>query len=345
MGELQDRKNGKPEYPRLPTFFLVAIGMSKSVRWAVNAFIFIFIFSTANAFAQESIHSSSLVTDDSVIALDTEPETQPRAAETATQHDTNLEKLIEQRPKRFTTTEPAPPNYIEETWDLRSISAGDDDDEAAAETYKPKFHWKPALIQSGIFLGIQHSARMFQKKTTRELDGPFFRDWFRSVRNLRGWGDGDNVFINYVAHPLQGSVTGRIFVNNSDRASRAEFGKSKEYWNSRLKALVWSAAWDAQFELGPISEASIGNVGMTRTPDGKSTMSYVDLVITPTVGTGVLILEDIVDKYVLRKWLEGDRWGGKMNISRRIIRSALTPTTSFVNLLRGKPPWKRDHRL
>lgn len=208
-------------------------------------------------------------------------------------------------------------------------------------TVKEKFHWKPALIESGIFLGIQHGFRMTQNKTTRELDGPFFKDWGRSVRNLRGWGDGDSIFTNYVAHPLQGAATGRIFVNNSDFAKKQEFGKSKAYWESRIKAMGWSAVWSAQFELGPISEASLGNVGLN-TVRGHSTMAYVDLIVTPVVGTGVLIGEDAIDKYVLKNWLE--RKVGDKN-TLKLLRSVLTPTTSFTNLLRGKVPWKRDSRI
>lgn len=205
---------------------------------------------------------------------------------------------------------------------------------------RERFHWKPALAQSGIFLGIQHSFRMTQDKTTRELKGKFIKDWGRSVRNLRGWGDGDSIFTNYVAHPLQGAATGRIFVNNSDFAKKQEFGKSKAYWESRFKAMGWSAVWSAQFELGPISEASIGNVGLNKVR-GHSTMAYVDLVVTPVVGTGVLIGEDAIDKYVLKNWLER-KVGDKTTL--KLLRSVLTPTTSFTNLLRGKAPWKRDSR-
>ncbi len=94
---------------------------------------------------------------------------------------------------------------------------------------KEKFHWKPALIQSGIFLGIQHGFRITQKKTRQELGGPFFPDWARSVKRLRGWKDADSFFTNYVAHPLQGGLTGRVFVINSDRAKNQEFGKSNKY--------------------------------------------------------------------------------------------------------------------
>ncbi len=233
---------------------------------------------------------------------------------------------------------PVPPE--QDPWDGQEV-----DDDPADPAKKPeveKFHWKPAVRQSLVFLGIQHGARMFQEKTTRQLEGPFFKDWGRAVRNLRGWRDGDNTVINYVAHPLQGGLTGRIFVNNSDNASRQEFGLSKGYWKSRAKALVWSAAWSTQFEIGPISEASIGNVGFPR-KDGSRSTGYVDYVITPTVGTGVLVGEDAIDKYVLKNWLER-KSDGRLTTKVKIFRSLLTPTTSFANILRGKYPWKRYDR-
>ena len=182
--------------------------------------------------------------------------------------------------------------------------------------------------------------RLFQKRTNSELGGPFFRDWEKSVKNLRGWADGDIFFINYVAHPMQGAATGRIFINNSDKSKKQEFGTSKDYWTSRMKAMAWSAFWSTQFELGPVSEASIGNVGIHDNV-GRSRMGWVDLVMTPTAGTGVLIGEDIIDKYILKNWLE------KQTVSRtkiKVFRTFFTPTTSFVNLLRGKLPWKRDDR-
>ena len=209
-----------------------------------------------------------------------------------------------------------------------------------SQVEKEKFHWKYALIESGFFLGFQHGFRMMQEKTRRELGGPFFRDWGQSVRNLRGWKDSDNLFTNYIAHPGQGAITGRIFINNSDRAKKQEFGKSKKYWESRLKAMAWSAIWSTQFELGPISEASIGNVGLHQ-KNGHSTMAYVDLVMTPVAGTGLVIAEDAIDKYFLRNWLE-KKTDNKFVIN--MSRSLINPTTSIANLLRLKMPWYRRKR-
>jgi hypothetical protein len=217
------------------------------------------------------------------------------------------------------------------------------DDDRAKKQEPEIFHWGPALMQSAVFLAMQHGFRMSEKKTTRELRGPFFKDWFRSIKSVRGWNDGGRDFTNYLAHPSQGAFTGRIFVNNSDRAKRQVFGTSKAYWNSRLKALAWSAFWSTQFELGPLSEASLGNVGM-RKKVGFSTAAYVDLVITPTVGTGFLIAEDAIDKYIFRNWLER-RSRGKAMIAVKALRSVMTPTTTLANLIRLQVPWKRDNRV
>lgn len=203
------------------------------------------------------------------------------------------------------------------------------------------FHWKPAMIQSGLFLAIQHGFRMTEPKTRDELDGPFFRDWKQSVKNLHGWDDGGKSFTSYLAHPMQGALTARIFVNNSGRAKRAEFGPTKEYWQTRAKAMIWAAVWSTQFEIGPLSEASLGNVGQKLYKGHHSKMTYGDLIVTPTVGVIWAVGEDAIDKYVLAGWIEK-----KVNnrFLMKIFRSVLTPTTSFANILRGRAPWRRDFR-
>ena len=203
------------------------------------------------------------------------------------------------------------------------------------------FHWKPAMIQSGLFLAIQHGFRMTEPKTRDELDGPFFRDWKQSVKNLHGWDDGGKSFTSYLAHPMQGALTARIFVNNSGRAKRAEFGPTKEYWQTRAKAMIWAAVWSTQFEIGPLSEASLGNVGQKLYKGHHSKMTYGDLIVTPTVGVIWAVGEDAIDKYVLAGWIEK-----KVNnrFLMKIVRSVLTPTTSFANILRGRAPWRRDFR-
>jgi hypothetical protein len=51
--------------------------------------------------------------------------------------------------------------------------------------------------------------------------------------------------------------------------------------------MAWAAAYSTQFEIGPISEASIERVG--RHPP---TMAVGDLVVTPVGRFTVMVLED-----------------------------------------------------
>lgn len=196
------------------------------------------------------------------------------------------------------------------------------------------FHWRAAAEQSLLFLAVQHGYAFTQPKTRRDLRGPFFKDYIRSVRSLHGWSDGGRFFTNYVAHPMEGSLLGFIQVQNDPSGSRLKFGGTGDYWRSRMKALAWSAAWSTQFEIGPVSQASIGNVGL----HGKQT--YVDIVVTPTAGLGLLVAEDAIDRYLIER-LE------RQTQSRYLIifsRMALNPTRTAANLLRFKKPWYRDTR-
>lgn len=199
-----------------------------------------------------------------------------------------------------------------------------------------KFQWEPALKQSGFFLGIMHAWRLATEPGTRaELRGPFLRDYFSSVKGVHGWGDGDPFIVNYVGHPFQGAVHGYIQIHNDPRAQRLEFGANRTYWTSRLRAMAFAAAASTQFELGPISEASIGNVGKNRIGAGA-----VDLVMTPVGGFGVLVLEDFLDRYLVRRI---ERWTTHP-VLRAVARGALNPNRSFANLMRLRVLWHRDTR-
>ena len=206
---------------------------------------------------------------------------------------------------------------------------------ADAPAHGGKFQWSRAVEQSLLFLGMQHGYALTQPKTRRDLQGPFLRDYFASVRSLHGWGDGGRFFTNYVAHPLQGSLLGFVQIQNDPKGARQRFGKSGAYWRSRMKAFAWSAAWSTQFEIGPVSQASIGNVGLHR----KQT--YVDLVITPVGGLGLILVEDALDKYVIERIERGTR-NHFLKIAGRMV---LNPTRSVANLLRFKTPWHRDAGL
>jgi hypothetical protein len=205
-----------------------------------------------------------------------------------------------------------------------------------ADTDAAPFKWRAAMVQSGTFLGIQHGFRLATEPGTRaELRGPFVKDYFRSIKGVRGWKDGDNTFTNYVGHPMMGAVSGWIFLQNDSRGIGREFGRDSGYWTSRMRAMAWSTAYSAVFEFGPVSEASLGNVGK----NGKGA-GLVDMVITPVMGTGVVVLEDVLDRFVI----SAVERRTKNRLVILLTRSILNPDRSFANMMRRKNPWHRDRR-
>jgi hypothetical protein len=203
------------------------------------------------------------------------------------------------------------------------------------------FDWKGAANQSLFLLAIMHSYNFATSAGARgELRGPFFKDYFRSVRNLRGWGDGDPFIANYIGHPMQGAVAGYIQIQNDPKGRGQEFAMRKAYWNSRLKAAGFAILFSTQWELGPLSEASLGNIGLKPFENSQHPMAWVDLVITPTLGTAWLVGEDMLDRFVIRK-LENKIAN---RLLRVLIRSFLNPSRTMANMLRFEYPWHRDGR-
>lgn len=198
-----------------------------------------------------------------------------------------------------------------------------------------RVEWKSVLAQSGLLLGLQHSLRMTQDKTRFHLDGPFWRDYVNSLRGLKGWKDGNPVTTNYLGHPLMGAITGYIWIQNDPKGRAVEWDpRSGRYWSSRAKGMAWAAVYSTSFELAPWGEAGIGNVGYDR-----GTMAFVDLVVTPLGGFGLMVLEDYVDATLIRKI---ERHGSEMRA--RVFRVLLNPSRSLANVLRFKPPSHRDGR-
>jgi hypothetical protein len=195
--------------------------------------------------------------------------------------------------------------------------------------------WTGVSAQSFFFLGVQHATRLVQTKTRRELKGKFFDEWANAVSGLDGWGDGDSMLTNYVGHPMMGAITGWVFIQNDPNGIGKDFdARDMKYWNSRLRAMGWAAIYSTQFELGPVSESTIGHVGKKR-----GTAGAVDLVMTPIGGLGWIVAEDAVDKHLIMKLEDGSSDGLK-----RFVRIVLNPNRAVANVLRLKKPWHRDTR-
>jgi hypothetical protein len=187
-----------------------------------------------------------------------------------------------------------------------------------------------------MFTGVQHAFRLKTEPGTRAgLKGPYWKGYFDSVDNLHGWGDGDEFYVNYVGHPMQGAISGYIYLQNDPRARVLRSGRDPRYWRSRLKAMGAAWAYSVWFEIGPVSEASIGNIQSRRPQQG-----FVDHAVTPVIGTGWIIAEDFLDEKVVLPFER--RFQNKW--ARMMMRSWLNPSRSFANVLRFKVPWYRDSR-
>jgi hypothetical protein len=190
---------------------------------------------------------------------------------------------------------------------------------------------------------------------------PFWHDYGASMTDyhMENWSDGDNFLVNDIGHPMEGAAYGRVFLQNNP-ASFVEIGSSKRYWSSRLKSLAWMAAWSTQFEIGPLSEATLGSQGgyyysigcgtykwcLTTPPYSAgankhtgiggvtNNTGWTDFVITPIVGLGWILAEDTIDRFIVTPVAREHRILGG-----RVLRSALEPTRSFAALFAGKFPW------
>jgi hypothetical protein len=196
--------------------------------------------------------------------------------------------------------------------------------------------WNELSRATWRFLAIEHGFRLLTEPGTRAgLKGSFFPNYSRSVANLHGWADGDEFYVNYVGHPMQGSVAGYLWVHNDPKYRRSTFGRDAIYWKSRLRAAAFMWAYSTQFEIGPVSEASIGAIQSAQPQQG-----FVDHVITPSLGLAWMIGEDALDRYLVEA-IEGrtrNRW------ARMVARSALNPTRTFANVINGRAPWSRHDR-
>lgn len=200
---------------------------------------------------------------------------------------------------------------------------------------QPGTNFLAAFGDSLKLLLIEHGTRIaLQEKTRRELGGSFWADYRRSVRMPRQWNDTDSALVNYVGHPIHGAAAGYIWLDHDPRAV-PDLRFTSDYWSSRMRAFAFSAGYSVQFEIGPLSEASIGNVGMR-----PETTGWVDYVITPVGALGLIVAEDALDRYLVQ-WAERRVRNPLLRIG---IRFAANPGRTMANTASGRAPWHRDGR-
>jgi hypothetical protein len=205
-----------------------------------------------------------------------------------------------------------------------------------AEHPNDQISWRPLFRQSLYYLAIMHSFRLATEPSTRNaMANPVVSGYFQTLGAMHGWSDGDGYYENYLGHPIEGAVSGYIWMHNDRRYRNVEFGRSRDYWMSRLRAYAFAWAFSAQFEIGLLSEASVGQIQRYCCAYG-----FVDHVITPNAGAIWMVGGDIIDKYVTRRIEDHTR----NPVVRAVVRGVLNPPLSFANVLAGQVPWHRDNR-
>ncbi|HXY09774.1 MAG TPA: hypothetical protein VEI52_18165 [Terriglobales bacterium] len=187
-----------------------------------------------------------------------------------------------------------------------------------------------------LFTGIQHAFNITTEAGTRDaLNGHWLQDYLHSVGELRGWSDGDKFMAPYVGHTLEGSIFGFILRQNDPRYRAVQWGDGRDYFVSVLRSLAFSAVWHTQWKIGPISEASIGNVMLHASP------GFITLTNTPTLGTVELMAEDAADRYLIMG-LENRSTNAPLLI---LTRCFLNPGRTFANIMAFRVPWHRETRI
>ena len=220
------------------------------------------------------------------------------------------------------------------------------------------YHWKGLLLQSFAFDLLQHTTLIVtadQNDRHLLLNKPFWSDYWASLGqfNMRRWNDGDSFSVNYIGHPMQGAISGYLEVQNDPRGRALRFDRhSPEYWKSRWRAFLWETAYSTQWEVGPLGETAVFNQGgftyplgcrkrdlvCERTAKYTNNTGWVDFIVTPGMGTLLLVGEDAIDRYITDPLV-----ARHPSIGNKVIRSSLNPNRSLANMLRGRYPWYRDY--
>jgi hypothetical protein len=209
-----------------------------------------------------------------------------------------------------------------------------------------KVHWLPILWQSFEWLTAQHSGNILLDTETRHdlTSNPYWSTYVYCVEHYRWyqWSDDTTWIVHNIGHPMMGAIVSSIFEQNDPKGRALTYENNGNYWRSRLKAMAYSAVYSAQWKVGPVSEASIGNSGRNTyyVPHlGRTTneTGFQDFVITPVYGFGWNVGEDAIDRYIMPHV--------HAHVKNRFYLTTLfwmTPCKSAANILRWKPTYYRD---
>ena len=220
-----------------------------------------------------------------------------------------------------------------------------------------RYHWKGLLWESFGFFGVENGYRQMTDPFFRNLTKgkPFWHDYISSLKqwNWRRWNDGDDFLVAWIAHPMQGSVTEFIEIQNDPRGRALRIDDGKPYWKSQFRAFLWATAFSFDQKLGPLGEVALGSEGGYNYVIGcpypcpsyvpgvskvTNNTGDVKLVSTPVGGEVWTLIEDGIDRWISDPLEE--RYGNRLWVD--IVRGSLNPCRTMANFLRWRMPSYRD---
>jgi hypothetical protein len=211
-----------------------------------------------------------------------------------------------------------------------------------------RVHWGQLVISTLVFNAFQNAGNVYSGYWYR-YETTHGKWWDRYIASAAGWRwdtwSDDNPFIDdYVAHPIMGSITNFLWIQNDPKSMTLEQSNSWPYWRRMLRAGAFSTFYSFEWKLGPLGEASIGHNGDHYFSDEKGKVytnetGWVELVTTPVGGMAWTMAEDTLDKQVITRLEHVSR-----NPIALTMYQFLSPSRGTANILRFRPPWYRDSR-
>lgn len=211
-----------------------------------------------------------------------------------------------------------------------------------------RVHVGQLVISSAIFNAFQNAGNLYTGYWYRyeTTHGAWWNRYVNSVEGWRWdvWSDNNPFLDDYVGHPMMGSITDYLWIQNDPKSMTLEQSNTWPYWRRMLRAGAFSTFYSFEWKLGPFGEAAIGHNGDHYFSDEKGRVTtnetgWVELVTTPGGGLLWTIGEDALDKHVVRRLEEKSR-----NPLALTTYQFLTPSRATANIFRFRPPWYRDSR-
>lgn len=211
-----------------------------------------------------------------------------------------------------------------------------------------RVHVGQLVISSAIFNAFQNAGNLYTGYWYR-YETTHGEWWNRYVNSVEGWRwnvwSDDNPFLDdYVGHPMMGSITDYLWIQNDPKSMTLEQSNTWPYWRRMLRAGAFSTFYSFEWKLGPFGEAAIGHNGDHYFTDENGAVytnetGWVELVTTPVGGALWTLAEDALDRHVVRRLESKSR-----NPLALTAYQLLSPSRGTANILRFRPPWYRDSR-